>query len=581
MLGKSLLVGIVLVVVCAAALTVWQSINEPAPVVAPAAQAPEPLAIHAPVTQIGEYLGKPFDFEEVWEETGVDFVHRRGYTDDRHLPSANGSGLAVVDYDLDGWLDIFLLTGNNLPLAEQPTLGSNALFRAYAPFRYSEVTQSAGLTLRDYSHGIATGDFDNDGFIDLYCTCLNDNHLYRNNGDGTFSDVSEPAKLSEPRWSSGSAFLDFDGDGDLDVYVSNYARWDVEKNPHCDYKGTPIFCRPISIPAEIHAVYENLGNGEFREVTQQAGVSRDDGRGLGVIAADVNDDGHMDIYVANDMSLNFLFLGNGDGTFTDVSVASGAGYNGEGKERAGMGVDITDINHDGLPEIFVTNYWLESHTLYRNEGHGIFTDATDWAGIGSQSVPDVGWGTALEDLDNDGLTDIFAANGTLETAFEYEPRVPHRFWRNTGDSRFQMSKGGGGEHFQQAGNARGSAIGDLDNDGDHDIVLNQNDDHPAFLRNSAANNDGDANHWIRVELVGRRSNRSAVGAKLRLTTSERTWTRQLKGGGSYLSANDPRILVGLGKADQVQSLEIVWPSGSVTTRTEVAVGQSYLIQEGQ
>jgi hypothetical protein len=543
-----------------------------------AAPRPDPTISGVPATV--ESTDSPIRLDDVTAAAGIRFVNSRGFTSDRLMPSANGSGVALFDFDQDGCLDIYFLTGNLLPIETQTRLISNVLVRGDSTWRFQDVTELTGLDLASYSHGIECGDYDNDGFPDLYVACYGSNHFYRNNGDGTFNDASVQSGIDEERWSSGAAFLDFDQDGDLDLCVTNYGRWSAEENPRCHFQGRRIFCRPIFIPAEPDALFENLGDGEFRDIAQAAGTWRDDGRGLGVIAADVNDDGLVDLYVANDMSANHLFLNRGGGQFEDASLASGAAYNAEGKEEASMGVDAEDVDGDGLPELFVTNYWMEHNTLYHNHGSGRFQDITNWVGLGATSIPDIGWGTALCDFDNDGWPDIFVANGPLETDFDYEPRSPHRLWHNQGEGKFRLLSSGVGPFFARAGNARGAAFGDVDNDGDVDIVVNNSDDAPALLRNQAttASNGGNA-RWIRLDLKGRRSNRDVVGAKVEVVSDSRRIVRQQKGGGSYLSASDRRLLIGIGTGTSIDRVTVFWPSGSLTQLDNLAPNRAYEIVE--
>ncbi len=560
----------------------------------------------------------PFRFAEIAREAGIDFVHFSGMTEEKHFPTANGSGVAVFDYDNDGLLDIYFATATLLPLGTAEK-GPNRLYKNLGGNHFKDVTTASGLGYRGFCHGIITGDIDNDGDQDVFLCNYGSNALYLNNGNGTFKDVSKQAGIDAPNWSSGGAMLDYDNDGYLDIYVSNYGRWIYPEDHHKvgdTDKKVWLYSSPRAVKTVKHLLFHNNRNGTFSDVYDQAitvedviddaatktkkkvrvAKPRDDGHGFGVVAADVNDDGLVDIFVANDMNPNFLFLNNGDGTFDDVSEISGAAYNINGMAQSGMGVDAEDINGDGLPELFVTNFSNEYSTLYLNYGKGIFYDNTAFYGLASDSMPWVKWGCALADFDGDGWPDCFFVNGHVDDnrrqigqPIDYE-EIPLLF-RNAEGKRFRLSTRDVGPYFDTKHVGRGAAFGDLDNDGDIDIVVNHKDAAPALLRNDTKT----SNHWIRFALQGTKSNRDAIGTKLEVTLateggvtpgpkgqampSEWTIYRQRKGGYSMQGTNDSRVLVGVGPATAIKKVVIRWPSRQLTTLENLKVDQDYKVVE--
>jgi hypothetical protein len=414
--------------------------------------------------------------------------------------------------------------------------------------------------------------------------------LYRNQGDGTFRDVSREAGIGGFHWSMGGAFLDYDNDGDLDLYVTNYGRWKLpDDDRFCTDKslqGQPhearfrTYCSPKQIPPERHILYRNDGARGFTDVTEAAGVGRADGRGFGVVAADLNGDGRVDLYVANDLCPNFVYLNRGDGTFEDVTESSGAGYDAHGQTHAGMGVDAEDIDGDGRVDLFVTNYWNEPNSLYLGLGDGLFEDRTPTSGMANDSTPWVGWGCALADFDNDGWPDCFVANGHVDDNLELfgnnspyaQPPLLHR---NLEGRRFRLATRAAGPYFDADHVSRGAAFGDLDDDGDLDIVVNHKDGAPAVLRNDTET----PHHWIRLTLVGTLSNRDAIGARIEVQLAGRTLFRQRKGGTSLESAHDPRLLIGLGDQTKAHKVTVRWPSGRVSVAEHLAADTSYRVVE--
>jgi hypothetical protein len=489
----------------------------------------------------------------------------------------------MLDYDGDGLLDLYFATTRNLPLDAPNRSHGNRLYRNRGGATFEDVTERAGVGFRGFCHGVAVADVDNNGCPDLFLTNFGPNVLYLNNGDGTFRDATAGSGLDRPFWSCGAAFFDYDGDGLLDLYVSNYGRWPPAPDappPFCgdEARGLRMICPPDKVPPERDLLFRNRGDGTFEDRTGPTGVLRHDGRGMGVIAADLNGDGRTDLYVANDRGANFLFLNRGDGTFEDASESSGAAFSGNGAAQGSMGVDAEDIDGDGLPELVVTNFRGDGNTLYRNLGGGNFTDVTDTAGLLKGSKPNVGWGCALADLDGDTRLDLLSVNGHVDdnlAAFgrDVPQAEPVTLWRREGDGRYSLVRDPG-PFFRTGHVARGAAFGDLDNDGDLDVVISLLDGRPAVLLN-----ESDPRPWVRFELVGRRSNRSAIGAAVAVHCGGRVIHRQVKGGGSYLSANDPRVLVGLGDADRVDRVEVRWPSGARTTLAAPEVRRTHRVEE--
>jgi hypothetical protein len=544
----------------------------------------------------------PFRFAEIAKDAGIDFVHFSGMNDDKHFPTANGSGVAVFDYDHDGLLDIYFATCTLLPLGTAVE-GPNKLYKNLGGNHFKDVTEAAGLGYRGFCHGIITGDIDNDGDQDVFLCNYGSNVLYLNNGNGTLKDISKEAGIDAPNWSSSGAMLDYDNDGYLDIYVSNYGRWNYPEDHHRvgdAEKKVWLYASPRSIKTVKHLFYHNNRNHTFTNVydkviTAEEEVEdpatktkkkirrpkpRDDGHGFGVVTADLNNDGLTDIFVANDMNPNFLFLNRGDGTFDDASEISGAAYNINGMAQSGMGVDAEDVNGDGLPELFVTNFANEYSTLYQNFGNGIFYDNTPFFGLASDSMPWVKWGCALADFDNDGWPDCFFVNGhvddnrrALGQPVDYE-EIPLLF-RNDHGKRFRLATRDAGPYFDSKHVGRGAAFGDIDNDGDIDIVVNHKGGAPALLRNDTKSE----NHWIRFSLEGTKSNRDAIGTRLEVTAGGRTIYRQRKGGYSMQGTNDHRVTIGIGTAADVTSVVIRWPSGIVQRLQNPKIDQEHKVVE--
>lgn len=524
----------------------------------------------------------PIRFRSAGAESGIDFKQTSGNSAEKYFPTIYGSGIAIFDFDGDGALDLFFATTRELPLDSPTTCRGNRLYRNRGDGSFEDVTEQSGLVHIGFCHGVAAGDFNGDGFIDLYIAALGSDSLYINDGYGRFYDQSASAGASNDDWSVAAAAFDYDGDGNLDLYATGYGRWAIDTpRPFCGdrTKGIRVHCSPHSIEPVRHALYRNRGDGTFENTTEAAGIARDDGRGLGVVAADLDSNGKIDLYIVNDECPNFLFLNRGDGRFDDVGELAGAARSDTGGAMAGMGVDAEDIDGDGRPELFVTNFRGEYNTLYRNLDGRSFQDMSARAGIVQDSLPDVGWGCALADFNSDGRPDMFVCNGhvddNLQLLGEDVPQAEYaKIWRNIGDGKFRLVADPG-PFFREPRVARSAAFGDLNDDGAIDIVVGLLDSKPALLWNESRR----LGSWIGLDLIGRKSNRGAIGARVVVHTNKGMIMRQVKGGGSYLASNDPRLLIGVGAVDRIDRVEIDWPSGIKQTLTEVELDAMRVVRE--
>jgi enediyne biosynthesis protein E4 len=506
----------------------------------------------------------------------------------KYIIETTGTGIAVFDFDNDGWPDIFVVNGTTLegfPRGKAPT---NHLYRNNHDGTFSDVTDRAGLSANGWGQGVCVGDYDNDGWEDLYVTYYGRNRLYHNQR-GVFTETGEKAGVggTGKAWGSGCAFVDYDRDGSLDLIVANYVDFDVSTAPapgeraSCMWKGAPVMCGPRGLPPAKNILYHNLGNGTFEEVTAKAHIDRADGHyALGISTLDFDEDGWPDIYVACDSTASILYHNNRDGTFTDVAVTAGAAFNEDGRAQAGMGATVADFDGDGHLDIFKTNFSDDTSTLYRNNGNGTFTDATFSAGLGLHTQY-LGWGTMFFDYDNDGWPDLIVANGHVYPEVDkyhlgssyQEPRI---LYHNNGNGTFTDVSANGGAGITIASSARGLAVGDLWNDGKLSVLISNVNAIPSLLVNEVRS----PNHWIAFKLVGTRSNRDAIGARLSLKAGKRTFVDEVRSGSSYISNSDMRVHFGLGPASKVDSLEVRWPSGLLESFENPAVDGIRTLKEG-
>ena len=530
-------------------------------------------------------------FRERAAAAGLHFRHVNGATGRYHLPEIMGAGGALFDYDLDGDLDVLLLQGRPLERGGVG-LGGHRLFRndlspssGAATLHYTDVTARAGFASGDYGMGAAVGDYDNDGDPDVYVTNYGPNRLYRNNGDGTFSDVTHAAGagLDDPRWSTSASFSDYDADGDLDLFVANYVDFTVAGAKAChDPTGARDYCGPLQFRPVPDRLFRNHGDGTFADVSESAGITRADGPGLGVVGADFNGDGRSDFYVANDGMANQLWLNRGDGTFVDEALLAGTAFNGEGGPEGSMGLAVGDPDNDGDTDIFVTNITRETHAFYRNVGRGQFEDARVAAGLGRPTAPYTGFGTDWFDYDNDGWLDLFIANGavTIIDALRRDPfpfRQRNLLLRNLGHGKFADVSSQAGQAFALSEVSRGAAFGDVDHDGDVDVLVTNNGGPVRLLLNRT----DPQRHWIQVRLEGVADNRQGLGARVGLRRADGiTIWRRAHTDGSYLSSSDPRVHVGLGTTFAFDGVVVEWPRGLREEWKTVPVNRIVTLKQG-
>jgi hypothetical protein len=534
----------------------------------------------------------PVTFADITAESRVGFRHQSSPTSRKYLPEAMGGGVALFDFDADGRPDIFFTNGaaltDPMPKGASPDKRDprfwNRLYRQKPDGTFEDVTERAGVRGEGYGMGAAAGDYDGDGWVDLYVTAYGGATLYRNRGDGTFEDATRRTKTSVSGWPTSAGFFDYDRDGRLDLFVARYMEWDFERGSLvCGSPAVPAYCHPDNFRGAPAVLFRQKPDGTFEDVSKQAGVADPSGKGLGVAFADFDSDGLTDIFVANDSVRQSLHRNRGDGTFEDVALLAGVGYDENGKTFAGMGVDAADYDNDGRPDVFVTALSNETYPLFRNNGDLTFTYATNASGVGQITLLYSGWGARFADFDSDGLRDIFVAQGhvldTIEkTATYLTYRQTPLLMRNTGKAFVNVSASAG-TIFHQPLAARGAAFGDIDNDGDTDIVLAQTDG-PALLLRNEGRKDGAKGHWLGVALVGSKSNRQGLGA--RVTVTDASGARQVfdvSGAGSYLSSSDPRVLAGLGARAAVRSVEVRWPGGLTQTVNNPPVDRYLTINE--
>jgi hypothetical protein len=527
----------------------------------------------------------PVVFEEVAAARGLGFVTHSGRTPRKHQPETMVAGVALFDYDGDGWLDVYAVNGGELPAAEKTRPEHwNRLFHNDGRGHFTDVTEKAGVAGRGYDLGVATGDYDNDGRADIFVAGLRRNTLFRNNGDGTFKDVTEAAGLARPDpkygtlWSVAAAFVDYDRDGRLDLFVSNYCVWDPVREPLCGDPKAPDYCHPRQYEGLPGSLFHNEGNGTFADVSAPSGIRAHVGKGMGIAVADYDDDGFPDLFVANDTTPAFLFMNNRNGTFTESAFDRAVAFGERGEAVSGMGADAADVDNDGRPDIFETALANEFFPLFKNLGAASFEDVTTRAGVAAASRPRSGWGNGIVDLNNDGWRDLFVACAdVMDPAGAFRERVPmaNAVLVSLKDGRFADASAEAGEAFARKAVHRGAAFGDLDNDGRLDVAVTALDGALELWRNISPA----PNHWLSLNLLGTRSNRDGLGAKVKAVTAAGTRYAQANTAVGYGSASDRRVHLGLGPSATVDELTVTWPSGKVQTLKKVAADQVLTVRE--
>jgi len=540
-----------------------------------AAQALAELPISIPVT-----------FTDVREAAGITWKQDSTQTEEKYYLETMGSGVAWIDYDQDGLLDLYLVQQGPTDLYQPPHPLRSALYRNNGDGTFTEVTDKAGVAAENhYGMGVAVGDYDNNGYPDLYILGYDWAILYRNNGDGTFTDVTDKAGVRNAKlFSSSAGWFDYDRDGWLDLLVLNYIEWTPQTNLWCGERrpGYRAYCHPDNYRGQKTKLYRNNGDGTFTDVSEKSGVAEPESKGLGVVLVDLTNDGWPDIFIANDTWPNFLFINNQDGTFRDVSFSSGVAASEDGKYEAGMGTDAADIDGDGWFDIYVTHLDFELNRLYRNNHDETFDDITFSSGMGNKAIFLSGVSMKFFDYDNDGWVDIFQVNGSmLDNIHLYHSEetypMPKLMYRNLGKGKVEKISEALGPDFMKPTAGRGCAVGDYDNDGDLDVAVINRGDYIQLLRNDG----GNAHNWLQVRLIGTKSNRDGRGSWLKLVSEGFTQNQQAKGGMSYMSAHDLRVHFGLGQRKTIELLEITWPSGTVDKLTNVPINQIITVKEGE
>ncbi len=535
----------------------------------------------APVRRSG-----PIEFTDVTSPAGIHFKHNSGAFGKKYLPETMGSGVCFIDYDNDGWQDIFLVNSMDWPGHKSANKSFPALYHNNHNGTFTDVTKQAGLAVETYGMGCAVGDFDNDGFDDVYLTTVGSNHLYRNLGNGKFADVTAKAGVADPGFSASAIWFDYDNDGKLDLFVTHYITWSIEGDQYCSLDNkNKSYCTPQTYKGESATLFHNKGDGTFENVTQRAGLHDPSDKSLGVAMVDYDEDGWMDLFVTNDTEPNKLYHNNHNGTFSDVAIVAGIALSDSGRVRAGMGTDAGDYDGSGRPGLLIGNFTNESMALYRNDGSGLFTDDAPPSGLAQMTNQSLTFGTFFFDYDLDGLLDIFAANGHVSDDISVvQPTVkyaqPAGIYRNKGNKKFEDVSAKLGRALQKPVVARGAAYADFDNDGDLDLVITTNNGPARLLRNDNANQ----NDMLRVKTVGTRSNRDGIGAKLTLKTNKGAHQfATVKSGSSYLSQSEFPVTFGLGKPEdgKTATLEILWPSGQKDSIPNVKPNQFLTIKEGK
>ncbi len=550
---------------------------------------PLPLLFSPAAASETSQAANPLFVQVPSSSSGISWQHVNGRSAQYYLPETTGAGCAFIDYDGDGWMDIYLVNSGRCDFYDPSPPLRNALYRNNRNGTFTDVTAEAGVPGGGYGMGAAVGDFDNNGFPDLYVTQYGSSILYRNNGDGTFTDVTKKAGVAAPGWASSAVWFDYDNDGKLDLFVCRFVDFTKELNKFCGNTATGerYYCVPRVYTPMPSWLFHNNGDGTFTDVSKESGIARYLGKAWGVVATDINNDGNMDLFVANDTVANFLLVNDGKGKFKDIGVESGIAYSEDGSPRSGMGVDSADYDNDGWMDLFVANVDHEKYSLYRNQHSLIFEDQAMRNGIGQSTLLMSGWGLKFVDFDNDGNVDLFLANGhpddRVETRTdEVKYAEPMLLFRNKGigsEHRFENVSQRGGPLFDQRFAARGMALGDFDNDGAVDVLVSVNNGAPLLLKNTAAQ----GNHWLGLKLIGKKSNRDAVGALITWQAGDLRRRHLKVGGGSYLASHDPRVVLGVGTHTKIDWLEIRWPkpSGLVERYTDLPIDSYLTVEEGK
>ncbi len=542
-----------------------------------------PLLAQAPKTPSN---GSTITFRDVTELAGIHFVHNNGAYGRKYLPETMGPGVAFIDYDNDGWPDIFIVNGTNWP--GQPSKHSTPkLYHNNHDGTFTDVTHKAGLDIEILGMGVAVGDYDNDGYDDLFVTAMGQNHLFHNNGNGTFTDVTQKAGLMGPKeFSTSAAWVDFDKDGKLDLVVGNYVQWSIEGDLYCTLDGkSKSYCTPESYNGTAVRLWHNRGDGTFEDVTKKAGLGEPTSKTLGIAVLDYDNDGWPDLLLSNDTQPNKLYRNNGNGTFTEKAVSAGVAFSEDGVARAGMGVDAADYDRSGAPSLMITNFSNQMISLYHNEGKGLFVDQAPQSEIGRDTLLTLGFGCFFFDYDLDGWPDIFISNGHIDRDIErVQPNVkyampPHVF-RNMGKGNFQETTKRLGATFDSPRVGRGAAYADINNDGRLDVLVATNGGR-AYLFENDATGDASQQKGLRIKLVGTKSNRDGIGSVVKLTAAGDTQTEMLRSGSSYLSASELVLTFGLARHDKADTVEIRWPSGQVDRLANVVAGETIIVTEGK
>lgn len=542
-----------------------------------------PLLAQAPKTPSN---GSTITFRDVTEQAGIHFVHNNGAYGKKYLPETMGPGVAFIDYDNDGWPDIFIVNGTNWP--GQPAKHSTPkLYHNNHDGTFTDVTRKAGLDIEILGMGVAVGDYDNDGYDDLFVTAMGQSHLFHNNGNGTFTDVTQKAGLMGPKeFSTSAAWVDYDKDGNLDLVVGNYVQWSIEGDLYCTLDGkSKSYCTPESYKGTAVRLWHNRGDGTFEDATKKAGVGEPTSKTLGIAVLDYDNDGWPDLLLSNDTQPNKLYRNNGNGTFTEKAVSAGVAFSEDGVARAGMGVDAADYDRSGAPSLMITNFSNQMISLYHNEGKGLFVDQAPQSEIGRDTLLTLGFGCFFFDYDLDGWPDIFISNGHIDREIQrVQPNVkyampPHVF-RNMGKGNFQETTKGLGAAFDSPRVGRGAAYADINNDGRLDVLVATNGGR-AYLFENDATGDAAQQKSLRIKLVGTKSNRDGIGSVVKLTAAGETQTEMLRSGSSYLSASELVLTFGLAQHDKADTVEIRWPSGQVDRLANVVAGETMIVTEGK